>query len=129
MSAVKKFRDLLKSGLTRYSATRRLYEWPYSMARPAKFLLGRVICRLFPRWTKQQLKLAVRYIIAGEGHKAIAIADGVLACKPDLYDYSKFVGFASIYWLQGRSDAALRLFQQIEARRHEVARAKCSTTD
>jgi putative glycosyltransferase (TIGR04372 family) len=122
MSPLKKLRKFLKFRLARFRSTRGAYERFSAMARESKLLLSRIISRLFPMWIEQQFSLAVRYVKAGDGQKAIAIADEVLARKPDLYDYSKFVGFASIYWLLGRADDAVRLFQRMEARRHEVAR-------
>src|SRR5947209_6189814 len=75
----------------------------------AKRFVPRIANILFPMWIAPRYGLAYYYAGKGEVQKATAIADDVLARKPDLYD-SRFSRIAAVYALQGRYEDAYRVF-------------------
>jgi len=88
-----------------------------------KSSLATAIDFAFPMWTRPRCRLAYRYAVDGNVQKAIAIADDVLARQSKLaLDNDNFLRLASVYWLQGRYEEAHRLFERMEAQRHEIAR-------
>jgi putative glycosyltransferase (TIGR04372 family) len=123
----RRLRKSVKPALKHYPALFRLYRavsWALtrsSFGMAAKRLVPRIANALFPMWIAPRLGLAYYYAGKGEVRKAIAIADDVLARKPDLYD-SRFSRIAAVYSLQGRYEDAYRLFEGMEKRCYEVAR-------
>ncbi len=122
-------RRFLKPKLKSYPPALRVYEaisWTFTRSRPAlavKTWLAEAIDFALPMWTRPRCRLAYRYAVDGNVQKAIAIADDVLARQSKLaLDNDNFLRLASVYWLQGRYDEAHRLFERMEAQRHEIAR-------
>jgi putative glycosyltransferase (TIGR04372 family) len=123
----RRLRRFLKARLKRYPAAFRVYDaisWTFTRSpfgRTAKRFFPHISNIIFPMWAAPRLRLARDLAVDGKVEKAIAIADDVLARKPDLYDF-RFNYIASIYWLQGRYEDGLRVFERMEERRREVAR-------
>jgi putative glycosyltransferase (TIGR04372 family) len=124
----RRLRRFLKPRLKRYPPALRLYEaisWAFTRSWPAsaaKRSLARGIDLAFPMWIVPRCRLAYHYAVEGDVQTAIAIADDVLARKPELYlDNDSFHRLGSIYYLQGRYEDAYRLFERMERRRYEMA--------
>jgi len=120
----RRLRKFLKPRLKHYPIAFRLYEaisWTFTRSHfvleAKRFFLkmANIVC---PMWIGPRYKLARRYAAEGELDKAMAIADDILARKPDFNDY-RWIG--SIYWLRGRYRDAHRLFERMEQRRREIA--------
>jgi putative glycosyltransferase (TIGR04372 family) len=124
----RKLRRFLKPKLKRYPAAFRLYQatsWLFTrspLALAVKSFVASGIDLAFPMWITPRFRLAYRYAVAGNVQKAIAIADDVLARRPELsFSDDAFHRLVSIYYLQGRYEDANRLFQHIEERRYQAA--------
>jgi len=121
----RRLRKSLKARLKRYPIAFRLYEaisrtfTRSHIAVEVKRFFPKMANIVFPVWIGPRYKLARRYAEEGELDKAMAIADDILARKPDFDDF-RWIG--SIYWLRGRYHDAHRLFERMEQRRWEIAR-------
>jgi tetratricopeptide (TPR) repeat protein len=120
-------RRFLKSKLKKYPRAYRVYETlSWALARSAfgwtaRRFFPRVANSVFPMWIGPRLRLA-RYLAEnGKVAEAIDIADDIMARKPDFGDVRLYL-VGSIYSLQGRYEDAYRLFECMEAYRHEKAR-------
>src|SRR5262249_11485663 len=125
----RRLRKFLKPKLKSYPPAIRIYgaiSWVFTRSRPAlavKRSFAAAIDLTFPMWTRPRCRLAYRYAVEGNVHKAIAIADDVLARQPKpVLDNDNLLRLASIYWLQGRFEDAHRLFERMEERRYQTAR-------
>src|SRR5207249_3000869 len=105
----RRLRKFAKPRLKRYPPALRAYEtisWAFTRSPPSlavKRSLATGINFAFPMWTAPRCRLAYRYAIEGNVHRAIAIADDVLARNPEAYlGDDSFHRLGSIYYLQGQ---------------------------
>jgi putative glycosyltransferase (TIGR04372 family) len=130
----RKLRKFLKPTLKRYPIAFHSYEAiSWALTRSVfgpKHFFARIVATVFPMWRAPRVRLAQYYFDEGKLDKAIAIADEVLARKPDLYDVLarkpdvefRLYWIGSMLWLQGRYEDAYHLFKRMEERRYEAAR-------
>jgi putative glycosyltransferase (TIGR04372 family) len=118
----KRARKLVKALLWQYPATRRVYELPSSVARAAKLFRLRAIDRLMPTWTASRLRLALHYVGEGEYERAAAIAEDVLASRPEAdLGADALLYLSMIYQRGGRIADCLHLEKVAETRRRTIA--------
>src|SRR5262249_43552252 len=118
----KRIRKLVKAGMSRHPVTRRLYQLPSSAARGAKLLRLRAVDTLMPTWTAPRLRLALHYVGEGKYERATAIADDVVASKPEAdLGADALLYLSMIYQRAGRIADCLHLEEVAETRRRTIA--------
>ncbi len=128
---VRRLRKFLKSKLQRYPAAFRFYQaisWLTRSPIAPKRFLPKFVDTAFPMWLAPRVRLAYSLITAmdyldGKLDKAVAIADDVLARKPQAYLSEEVLSrLAWIYYSAGRREQANRLSERLADRRWQVAR-------